>query len=399
MWNRLLIGLLERVVKRGDLTVDGLPGGTRRFGDGGPPSVRVRLQDSEAARRLVTYPMLTLGEVYMDGGFVIENDDLRGLMELLLQNRAAGNRNAIIALQETLNNLLRPLLQINRRSKSRSNVAHHYDLNGDLYALFLDPDRQYSCAYFRSPDVPLDQAQIDKKHHIARKLCLQPGMRVLDIGCGWGGMALTLAQDYGAQVTGITLSQEQLSYAQARVQAAGLQDRIELRLQDYRDVTGSFDRVVSVGMFEHVGLPNYDMYFRKVHDVLTPDGIALIHTIGCWGRPGATNPWVTKYIFPGGHLPSLSELSPPFQRSGLVVSDIEVLRLHYALTLRHWYDRFMENIDKARALYDERFCRMWRFYLIGSEMSFRVYENAVFQLQFGRHNDSVPLTRDYMQGA
>jgi cyclopropane-fatty-acyl-phospholipid synthase len=286
--------------------------------------------------------------------------------------------------------------QYNPVGKAKENVAHHYDLSGALYDLFLDEDRQYSCAYFRTPDMTLESAQAAKKAHIAGKLLIEPGMRVLDIGCGWGGTALTLARDYGARVVGVTLSEEQLNVAQARAAAAGLADRVEFRLMDYRAVTGSFDRIVSVGMFEHVGVPHYRDYFGKVHDLLAPDGVALIHTIGRTMPPSYTSPWFEKYIFPGGYCPALSEVMVAVEEAGLVETDIEVWRLHYAQTLRHWHDRFVARQGEALALYDERFCRMWRFYLVGAEMSFAHLRLVVFQVQLAHQQQSVPLTREYL---
>jgi cyclopropane-fatty-acyl-phospholipid synthase len=255
---------------------------------------------------------------------------------------------------------------------------------------------QYSCAYFRRPDDSLDLAQAQKKALIAAKLRLQPGMRVLDIGCGWGGMALTLAQDYGVRVLGVTLSEEQHRVATARAREAGLADRVEFRLMDYRDVTGPFDRIVSVGMFEHVGVPHYDTYFAHVHDLLAEDGVALIHTIGRAAPPSATGPWVRKYIFPGGYVPALSEMMAAVERHDLWPTDIEVLRLHYAETLRHWHERFMAEVEAITALYDARFVRMFRYYLLGSEMAFRHGRQCVFQVQLARQRDAVPLTRDYL---
>ncbi len=294
---------------------------------------------------------------------------------------------------------LRIARQWNPAPRARANVAHHYDLSARLYDLFLDADRQYSCAYFARPDMSLEEAQLAKKRHIAAKLLLRPGMRVLDIGCGWGGMALTLARDYGVQVTGVTLSEEQLKLARERAAKAGLSDRAEFHLMDYRDVEGPFDRIVSVGMFEHVGVPHYRAYFAKVQALLAEDGVALIHTIGRSQPPGSTSPWIDRYIFPGGYVPSLSEAMSAVEKAGLVTADIEVWRLHYAETLRHWHDRFVARQDEARALYDARFCRMWRYYLIASELTFRLNAQVVFQLQLARRQEAVPLTRDYLYPA
>ena len=284
-------------------------------------------------------------------------------------------------------------------AQARRNVAHHYDLSAELYDLFLDADRQYSCAYFTDPAQDLETAQLRKKQHIAAKLLLKPGLRVLDIGCGWGGLGIYLAQQLGAEVTGITLSTEQLAIANARVAAAGLDDRAHFHLRDYRHETGSFDRIVSVGMFEHVGVNHYGEFFSTLRKCLADDGVALLHTIGRRDSPGSTNPWLQKYIFPGGYSPSLSELSAAIERSGLWISDIEVLRLHYADTLRHWRLRFEANRARVAALYDERFCRMWEFYLVTSEVSFRHLDNVVFQVQLAKRRDAVPQTRDYQFAA
>ena len=395
MWITALDRFLSRLVRYGVLTVTYPDGSSRSYGSG-TPEVAVHLHAPALPRRLVLTPQMALGEAYMDGDLTIEGDDLRGFMDLITRNAAA---NGLPGLQKWLaagRRMGRRLAQFNPAPRARRNVAHHYDLSGELYDLFLDADRQYSCAYFARPDMTLEQAQEAKKHHIAAKLRIKPGMRVLDIGCGWGGMGLTLARDYGAQVTGVTLSTEQHAMANARAEKAGLSDKAQFKLMDYRDVTGPFDRIVSVGMFEHVGVPHYREYFAKVHDLLAPDGVALIHTIGRTTPPGATSPWITKYIFPGGYCPSLSETTAALEPSGLGSTDIEVWRLHYAETLREWHARFVANEDKARALYDERFCRMWRFYLLACEYTFRNAGQVVFQLQLTRAQDAVPLTRDYM---
>ena len=280
---------------------------------------------------------------------------------------------------------------------AKQNVAHHYDLNGRLYDLFLDSDRQYSCAYFETPDTGLEAAQTAKKRHIIAKLLVEPGQSVLDIGSGFGGLALSLVEQARAgQVRGITLSHEQLAGSRQRVADRGLADRITFALEDYRATQGSFDRIVSVGMFEHVGVSAYDAYFQACRRLLKADGVMLLHTIGRTGRPYPTNPWVTRYIFPGGHLPTLSEMTPAIERSGLVVTDIEVLRLHYAYTLRAWRERFMAHREDAKRLYDERFCRMWECYLALAEAAFRFEDAVVFQVQLARRNDTVPLTRGYI---
>ena len=399
MWDRILDRLLRSLIRDGNLTVQ-MPSGARQsYGNGSGPAVTVTLHDPALPGRLVRGPDMALGEAYMDQTLTVENDDLAGFLALLLRNAADGRAGWWRYPLERAQRLLRLAQQITPAPRARANVAHHYDLSGGLYDLFLDPDRQYSCGYFKTPDDTLEQAQAQKKAHIAAKLRLAPGMRVLDIGCGWGGMALSLARDHGVQVLGITLSLEQHRIATARAAEAGLGGQVEFRLTDYRAVTGKFDRIVSVGMFEHVGVPQYRTYFRQVRDLLAPDGVALIHTIGRTTPPGITSPWITRYIFPGGYCPALSEVMPAVQSSGLWTTDIEVWRLHYAETLRHWRKRFEANIDRAAALYDDRFCRMWRYYLTASEMTFRHYGQCVFQIQLAHRQDAVPLTRDYLYKA
>jgi len=396
MWTRFLDRFLRQLVHSGSLSVTLPDGETRRYGDGGTPAVALTLHDPALPRKLVLDPEVALGEAYMDATLTVEGDDINGLLALVLANMRAGHRGAWQATLARLRDWLRVLVQFNPAPRAQSNVAHHYDLSGALYDLFLDRDKQYSCAYFRSADDTLEQAQAQKKAHIAAKLCLEPGMTVLDIGCGWGGMALTLARDHGVQVLGITLSQEQLKLARARARNAGFEGQVRFELMDYRALTGRFDRVVSVGMFEHVGAPQFRSYFRTLRERLAPDGLALIHTIGRSSPPGATSRWMTKYIFPGGYIPAMSEVMAAVEKEGLVPCDVEVWRLHYAETLRHWHTRFMANIDKARALYDERFCRMWRFYLAASEESFRQAGQCVFQFQLAHDVATAPVTRDYL---
>ncbi|MCB1390493.1 MAG: class I SAM-dependent methyltransferase [Rhodobacteraceae bacterium] len=398
MWHTLLDKYLRTLIRIGALTLRLPDGTTRRFGPGGTdaPDVTVTIADEATLRALATNPQLALGEAYMDSRLTVDDDDLHGLLELVLRNLSAGNDSALGKLQAAVRDMMRGIAQRNPAARSKSNVAHHYDLSGALYDLFLDEDRQYSCAYFRTPSDTLEEAQRQKKAHIAGKLLLKPGMRVLDIGCGWGGMGLTLARDHGAEVLGVTLSEEQLKIARSRAEAAGLADRVRFELMDYRAVAGQFDRIVSVGMFEHVGAPNFDTYFRKVEELLKPDGVALIHTIGRFTPPGSTNPWITRYIFPGGYIPALSEVMASIEETGLVQTDVEIWRLHYAYTLRHWYNRFMARRDEAAALYDERFVRMWKFYLAASEQTFRFAGQCVFQLQLARDQRAVPLTRDYL---
>ncbi|WP_114966148.1 SAM-dependent methyltransferase [Alkalilacustris brevis] len=399
MWDKLLDYMLGRFVRTGTLILHMPDGTVLHHGDGSPPEVAVRLHDEGLPRRLVSNVELVVGEAYMDGTLTIDDDDLHALIELALRNMVSGHGAPWQRTLVAARNWLRIAAQFNPIHRARRNVAHHYDLSGDLYDLFLDADRQYSCAYFRNPDDTLEAAQAHKKAHIATKLMLEPDMRVLDIGCGWGGMALTLARDHGVKVLGITLSQEQLSRARERAHEAGLEDRVEFRLTDYRSLLGQFDRIVSVGMFEHVGVPHYRTYFRKLRTLLSDDGVALIHTIGRNMPPGSANPWLNKYIFPGGYTPAMSEVLKAIEKENLWATDIEIWRLHYARTLHHWQQRFEANIDEVRALYDERFCRMWRFYLVGCEQAFRFGRQCVYQFQLAKQIDAVPLTRDYIYAA
>jgi cyclopropane-fatty-acyl-phospholipid synthase len=390
--------LLSRLIKQGTLTVIGQDGGTEVYGSG-PPEVTIRLKGKWTPFALGLHPELAFGEAYMDGRLVIEQGDVADLTNILMANAAQAGQNlpAVMRVARRIRHALRPLHQFNPAGRARRNVAHHYDLSGQLYDLFLDSDRQYSCAYFRSPNDTLETAQAAKKRHIAAKLRLdRKGLKVLDIGSGWGGLALDLARNSGADVLGVTLSTEQLALARTRAQSAGLGETCRFELTDYRAVTGTFDRIVSVGMFEHVGVNYYDAFFGKVRDLLAEDGVALLHTIGRVEGPGATNPWIKKYIFPGGYVPALSEIAPVVERCGLIVTDVEVLRLHYAETLKAWRAKFRKNRAKAALIYDERFCRMWEFYLAGSEMSFRHDGMTVFQIQLAKKTSALPLTRDYM---
>ena len=397
MWTVLLARFLRRLIREGDLRVRVGDGPDMVFGNGRGGGVGVTIRDAATARRLLLDPELALGECYMDGSLIIAGDDVQGLLDIVLRNAAHSTRLSLPARARTTIRYLRRLRdQSNPEAGARRNVAHHYDLTPAIYDLFLDSDRQYSCAYFPDGTVSLDAAQAAKKAHIARKLLIEPGMNVLDIGCGWGGLALTLARDHGARVTAITLSQEQLTLARERAKAAGLADRVQFELSDYRAVRGQFDRIVSVGMFEHVGTPNFGTFFDVVRDRLAEDGVALIHTIGRTAPPSATNPWIAKYIFPGGYVPSLSEVAEAIQNAGLRIGDIECLRLHYAMTLRCWFDRFSARAEVAAALQGERFVRMWRCYLAASEQTFRHGAQDVFQFQLCRRADAVPITRDYL---
>jgi cyclopropane-fatty-acyl-phospholipid synthase len=360
----------------------------------------MRIVTDRALRGLTFNAGLALGEGYMEDEIRPLGCSLYDLLDFFMLNVSAGGSHPLERLREVLRRATRRLAQLNPAPRARRNVAHHYDLNGRLYALFLDRDRQYSCAYYATGQETLEEAQALKKRHIAAKLKLdRPDLEVLDIGCGWGGMALTLARDFSARVTGITLSEEQLAVARQRAAEAGLAERVRFELMDYRAWTRPVDRIVSVGMFEHVGLAHYRRFFRMVRDSLREDGVALIHTIGRLDGPGATNPWIAKYIFPGAYCPSLSEMMPAVERSGLVTTDVEILRLHYALTIREWRRRFAANRDAIHSLYDERFCRMFEFYLAAVELIFRRWGHVNFQLQLTRGLDTLPLTRDWMAEA
>lgn len=399
----LLDRLLRSLIVCGDLTVIGPDGRHRHYGQGVAPGIApsaIRVAKRSTARKLALDPSLRLGEAYMDGSLTIEEGDLYNFLALCIYNLGRYNlgrrwRSGKAGWSDRLGRIIRHVLTHNPVDRARRNVAHHYDLSGQLYSLFLDTDQQYSCAYFERPDMSLEAAQEAKKRHIAAKLLLKPGLHVLDIGCGWGGLALSLAHWADVKVTGITLSEEQLKVARARALAEPLH-LVSFEPWDYRHVVGTFDRIVSVGMFEHVGTRHYRAFFERVRDLLTDDGVALIHAIGRSDGPGVTNSWIRRYIFPGGYCPALSEVLPAVEQAGLVVTDIEILRLHYAETLKEWRCRFLERHDHIKLLYDESFCRMWEFYLASSEASFRYDGLMVFQIQLAKSIDSVPITRDYM---
>ncbi|MDE1174689.1 MAG: cyclopropane-fatty-acyl-phospholipid synthase [Parvibaculaceae bacterium] len=389
--------LLRQVVARGTLVVVNHAGQKRTFGDGTGDPVVIRLMDAGVALGLTLNPYLKLGEAYMDGRLVIDAPhNIYDFLVLVLSNLGRDYPNRFMLFMASLRRLKRRLDQHNPVGKAKQNVAHHYDLDGGIYDLFLDADRQYSCAYYERPDMTLEEAQLAKKRHICAKLNLQPGQKVLDIGCGWGGLALYLAEEFDVEVVGVTLSEEQHRLATRRAAERGLSNRVTILLQDYRTLTQRFDRIVSVGMFEHVGVGHFPEYFSRVRDLLTEDGVALIHTIGRLDPPGSTNPWIAKYIFPGGYIPALSEVASVVEKSGLILTDLEVLRLHYAETLKEWRRRFMARRDIAAKIYDERFCRMWEFYLAGSESSFRFEGMVNFQFQITKTIDALPITRDYM---
>ena len=401
MLDRLTEKLLQRafapLVKTGRLEVITPSGKALIFGDGGQPQARLRFADRRAILALLRDPDLNFGELFMQQRLLVEQGTVYDVLELVLRGARQVPVSATVRMLDAWRMKLRPLLQNNLRGRSRANVAHHYDLDDRLYQLFLDSERQYSCAYFEQGNEDLETAQLAKKRHIAAKLLIEPGQRVLDIGCGWGGLSRYLAEVAGAgHVTGITLSTEQLAGAQSRASQSIHGERLEYRLEDYRDTQGPFERIVSVGMFEHVGTRFHDAFFRKCHELLSEDGVMLLHFIGNSDVPDFNNPWIERYIFPGGHIPSMSEFTPAIERAGLVICDIEVLRLHYAQTLRLWRERFMARRAEAAALYDERFCRMWEFYLSMSETAFRYQDIAIFQVQLARRQDAVPLTRSYI---
>ncbi len=394
--DRLLRAALEKLIHAGNLRVTTAGGTSFTLGDGRGRPVAIRFATHAAERDILIDPELKFGEAYMDGNIVVEQGSIADVLAIVLGQRRDGRPPTWARLQWLVRYLYRRLKQFNPRPRARRNVAHHYDLDGQLYALFLDADRQYSCAYFETADQSLDDAELAKKRHLAAKLLLAPDQHVLDIGCGWGGLALYLGEFCGARVTGITLSEQQHALAQVRAAERGLSDKVEFRLQDYRDVPEKFDRIVSVGMFEHVGVGFYDAFFRQCHALLDDDGVLLLHSIGRSEGPNVTNPWIAKYIFPGGYIPALSEVLPAIERAGLLVTDIEILRLHYAETLKAWRERFLAQREQVERLYDQRFVRMWEFYLAASEMAFREQAMMVFQMQLTKRQGVVPMTRDYI---
>ncbi len=394
---KLFVKALGRFVQTGDLVLQ-LPNGSRHeFGDGNGERIVLRVNDGRAFRRMARNPSLGFAEAFMAGEIDIAEGDLLALTRLAFVN---GNYEHATGLMAKLGAALRlaskRLQQINTPARARRNVHHHYDLSGEMYRLFLDADMQYSCAYFEHDGQSLEDAQKAKKRLIAAKLNIDPGQSVLEIGSGWGGMALYLARELEASVYGVTLSDEQLAVSRQRAADEGLSDRVQFELQDYRAIARQFDRIVSVGMFEHVGVNHYATYFDKSAKLLKPGGVMLLHTIGRSGAPAVTDPFIARYIFPGGYIPALSEIAPYIERSGLVVSDVEVLRLHYAETLKAWRARFLANREKIKSMLDEGFCRMWEMYLAGSEAAFRWGDLVVFQIQLTNDKAAVPLTRDYI---
>jgi cyclopropane-fatty-acyl-phospholipid synthase len=396
---RLFDALLRRLVRKGSLTVIDAVGGQHAYGDGSGENVTIRFTDRATPRRAAFNPALVLGEAYMGGQMVVEEGDIAAFLDLIGRNTHWDDDDAArLALWRPWRRSRRWEMW-NWKRQARRNVAHHYDLSNRLFALFLDADLQYSCGYFPDPAMTLDAAQVAKKAHIAAKLDLRPGQRVLDIGCGWGGLALYLHEVAGVDVLGITLSEEQLDVARQRAVEAGVADRVRFELCDYRDVSGPFDRIVSVGMFEHVGPPNYRAFFERCRALLSPDGVMLLHTIGRADGPAPTDRWLARYIFPGGYVPALSQIAWVVEDARLWITDIEVLRLHYAQTLAHWYERVVAARAEIEALHDARFFRMWQFYLAGAMVAFRHDAHLNFQIQLARRRDALPLTRDYMAEA
>ncbi len=386
---------MGRAISKGSLTIIDVKGNAHSFGDGSGSEIKVRLASRSLYWKLIVYPDLYAGEAYMNGTMVIETGSIYELLDLIASQIGYADKNSW-TLVDKMRTFVRRLAHINSLGRARRNVAHHYDLSDEFYGLFLDRDKQYSCAYFEHPGQSLDDAQPAKKRHIAAKLALEPGMRVLDIGSGWGGLALYLAEFFDVNVVGVTLSTKQYNVSRQRVSDRGLDDKIDIRLQDYRLLDETFDRVVSVGMFEHLGSAGQAEFFYKIRKLMNKDAVALLHSIGRPFGPCATSAWMKKYIFPGGYIPAFSEIMPIIEQAGLYICDAEILRMHYVRTLREWRNRFIAHRDMAKKIYDERFCRMWEFYLASSEMAFRHQALNVFQLQMTKHQNALPLTRDYI---
>jgi len=391
---KLLAHMLRRFIRKGSLRVIEANGAVTEVIGTKTPSATMRLHDPSLPFKLFRNPELHTGEAYMNGTLTFEGCTLADFLHVFSINRGAIASYPMQKFLRRISRAIRRFQQMNPVGRAQQNVAHHYDLSADLYRLFLDKDMQYSCAYFENGDETLEEAQEKKKRHIAAKMDLQNGQRILDIGCGWGGMALYLASVKNVKVLGVTLSEEQYKIATERAKKAGLTDRVEFRLCDYRDIDEKFDRIVSVGMFEHVGAARYDEFFGRVFELLKDDGFAVLHSIGHMSPPSRASPWLRKYIFPGAYSPALSEVFAATERQHLWVSDVEILRVHYAKTLVEWNDRFQKNRDKIASLYDERFCRMWEFYLLSAETMFRTGAQMVFQMQLSRTRDATGLTRD-----
>jgi len=387
--------LLGRIVKVGNLTWISPNGELNTYGDGSGEAIRISTTNNFSELKLLLNPSVHFGESYTNGSLIVEEGSIHDFLKLIFLNTNSDINHWVMKLSKIIRIIQNKIRTDNYISKSKRNVAHHYDLSDKLYELFLDPDRQYSCAYFNSPNDTLEQAQINKKELISKKLILEEDQSVLDIGCGWGGMAAHIYKKSNASVVGVTLSEEQYAYANQRKINEKL-NKVEYRLQDYRNVNETYDRIVSVGMFEHVGTSHYQEFFNKVYDLLNDTGVALIHTIGRLTEPTNNDPWIEKYIFPGGYIPALSETMFRVEKSGLTLADVQVLKFHYAETLKRWRYNFYDNIDKVKELYDEKFCRMWDFYLSSSQASFEEAGLVVFQLQLSKQKKTVPDKRDYL---
>ncbi len=392
----MLFNVLKKLNFNSTLVIIDHKGAIHKYGTSNPKVV-IRLVNKSITRKLFLNPGLHIGEAYMNKQLIIEEGSIEELIDLVTNcyDDFVSNNN-LYKIYEYLSSIFMPFQQINQLVNSKKNVAHHYDIDEKLYKLFLDKDMQYSCAYFHNPNISLEQAQIDKKKHIINKLQINENMNILDIGCGWGGMAIEIAKLTGAKVKGITLSENQFKTASERAQKEGLSDKVTFALQDYRNEVDKYDRIVSVGMFEHVGIRYFKTYLNKVNEILKDNGVFLLHTIGQRGKPTATSPWIRKYIFPGGYIPSLSEIIKETQKLNINVTDIEILRLHYAHTLSHWYKNVIENKDKIIKMFDDRFFRMWEFYLLASKYSFVNMGNVVFQIQISKNINNLPLTRNYI---
>ena len=386
---------LKRISFKGKLDIVDSKGKIHSFGVSSP-YVKIRFKNRLIEKKIFYNPALYVGEAYMDKELIIEKGNIVDFINIITSVYKDFSTHWIRRSIYKISRIFRSLQQLNYIPASKKNVAHHYDLNEELYRLFLDKDMQYSCAYFYNDNISLDQAQIDKKNHIIKKLNIEKNMTVLDIGCGWGGMALQIARDTGAKVKGITLSKNQFMTAKKRAEAEGLADKVEFSMLDYRQEQKQYDRIVSVGMFEHVGINFFSEFFSKTYDLLKNDGVFLLHTIGQKDEPCATNPWMRKYIFPGGYVPSLSEVLKICEKQSIMITDIEILRLHYAQTLKHWYQNFLKNKNRIIEMYDERFFRMWEYYLLISQFSFWNMGNVVFQIQISKNINNLPLTRNYM---
>ena len=392
-----LARFLNKIFKKGGFILIDANG--NQFIIGTPASeqpIKVKILDKKLHYKLLFHPDLYLGEAYTDGQLIIENGTLTDFLDLALMNIGRSEFNIISYLINKFRGSYRYLTNFNFIKKSKMNVSHHYDISDDLYDLFLDPKRQYSCAYFKNDDDSLETAQNNKIQHIIKKLNIKPNQKILDIGCGWGSLAMDITKSVQCEVTGITLSENQFNYCVKKAKELNLENQLTFKLMDYRELNEKFDRIVSVGMFEHVGRKFYNKFFKQIDNLLDKDGVSLIHTIGSVNPPRDPHPWITKYIFPGGYTPSLSEVTTPIEKAGLIVSDIEVLRLHYAHTLRHWKENCIKNKEKIISMFDERFFRMWEFYLAGCEMAFKWGDQVVYQFQLTKNYTSTPVTRDYI---